>query len=51
MVLVGRYNDFDGAQKMWYWLKDEAIDVDEVILEKFNTFFYHNDPVSVATSR
>jgi len=42
-----RYNDFDGAQKMWYWLKDFEIDVDKALLDKFERFFYENDPVSL----
>ena len=42
-----RYNDIDGAEKLWDWLKEYEIDVDQDVLDKFERFFYENDPVGL----
>lgn len=44
-----RYNDFDGAVRMWHWLKEYELDVDQAVLDKFDRFFIENDPIGLMT--
>jgi len=42
-----KFNDYDGARKMWHWLVEQRIDVDDEVLDKFERFFYENDSVGL----
>jgi len=44
-----RYNDIDGAVRMWNWLREYELDVDQAVLDKFDRFFLENDPIGLMT--
>jgi len=44
-----RYNDLDGAVRMWNWLREYELDVDQVVIDKFDRFFLENDPIGLMT--
>ncbi|KAL5266265.1 hypothetical protein ACHWQZ_G003628 [Mnemiopsis leidyi] len=44
-----RYNDYDGAVRIWNWLKEYELDVDQTVLDKFERFFVENDPIGLMT--
>lgn len=42
-----RYNDVEGARKLWEWLIDYRIDIDQSLHDKFQRFFYESDPLTL----
>ena len=39
----------DGAVRMWNWLREYELDIDQAVLDKFDRFFIENDPIGLMT--